>query len=78
MAGRAARGDVMLVRFPRPDKEGPVVPITSTIRGVPSEVVLDETDGMHGKERPREARGADRDGEDGKGVPSLVLRAWMR
>ncbi|HLY63588.1 MAG TPA: type II toxin-antitoxin system PemK/MazF family toxin [Terriglobia bacterium] len=63
MAGVIARGDVRLVRFPRPDKQRPVVvltresaigylsavtvaPITSTIRGVPSEVLLTEADGM--------------------------------
>lgn len=63
MAGAIARGDVRLVRFPRPDKQRPVVvltresaigylsavtvaPITSTIRGVPSEVLLTEDDGM--------------------------------
>lgn len=63
MAGGLVRGDVRLLRFPRPDKERPVVvltrdsaigylsrvtvaPITSTIRGVPSEVVLNEGDGM--------------------------------
>ena len=63
MAGRLERGEIRLYRFPRPDKERPVliltrgsaisylsrvtvVPITSTIRGVPSEVTLDEQDGM--------------------------------
>ena len=65
MAGAIARGDVRLYRFPRPDKQRPVVvltresaiaylsavtvaPITSTIRGVPSEVRLTESDGMKG------------------------------
>ena len=63
MAGMIARGDIRLYRFPRPDKQRPVVvltrnsaiaylsavtvaPITSTIRGVPSEVRLSEADGM--------------------------------
>ena len=63
MAGAIARGDVRLYRFPRPDKQRPVVvltresaiaylsavtvaPITSTIRGVPSEVRLTESDGL--------------------------------
>jgi len=63
MAGRLARGEVRLFRFPAPDKERPVViltrgsaldylsrvtiaPITSTVRGVPSEVVLGPEDGM--------------------------------
>jgi mRNA interferase MazF len=63
MAGAITRGEVRLYRFPRPDKERPVVvltrqsaiaylsavtvaPITSTIRGVPSEVCLTEADGM--------------------------------
>jgi mRNA interferase MazF len=63
MAGRIARGDVRLYRFPPPDKERPVVvltrdnvvgllskvtiaPITSTMRGAMSEVMLDENDGM--------------------------------
>ena len=65
MAGAVARGDIRLYRFPRPDKQRPVVvltresaiaylsavtvaPITSTIRGVPSEVRLTEADGMKG------------------------------
>lgn len=65
MAGAIARGDIRLYRFPRPDKQRPVVvltrdsamgylsaamvaPITSTIRGVPSEVCLSEADGMKG------------------------------
>jgi mRNA interferase MazF len=65
MAGGLARGEVRLYRFPRPDKERPVVvltrssaigylstvtiaPITSTIRGIPSEVILGEVDGMKG------------------------------
>jgi mRNA interferase MazF len=63
MAGKVARGEVRLYRFPFPDKERPVLiltrenfigflstvtiaPITSTIRGAQSEVVLDEQDGM--------------------------------
>jgi mRNA interferase MazF len=63
MAGRLERGDVRLVRFPRPDKARPVLiltrdstlryltrvtvaPITSTLRGVPSEVALGPEDGM--------------------------------
>ena len=62
MAGRIARGDVRLYKFPPPDEKRPVVvltrdsaiaylstvtvaPITSTIR-VPSEVVLNEEDGV--------------------------------
>ena len=66
MAGAIGRGEVRLYRFPRPDKQRPVVvltrdsaisylsaitvaPVTSTIRGVPSEVLLTEDDGM--KER---------------------------
>jgi mRNA interferase MazF len=64
MAGAIARGDVRLYQFSHPDKQRPVVltrgsaigylsavtvaPITSTIRGVPSEVVLTEGDGMKG------------------------------
>lgn len=60
-----ARGEIRFYRFPRPDKQRPVVvltrdsaiaylssvtvaPITSTIRGVPSEVLLSEADGMKG------------------------------
>ena len=63
VAGLIGRGEVRLYRFPRPDKQRPVVvltrdsaigylsavtvaPITSTIRGVPSEVLLTERDGM--------------------------------
>jgi mRNA interferase MazF len=63
VAGAIERGEVRLYRFPRPDKQRPVVvltrdsaigylsavtvaPITSTIRGVPSEVLLTERDGM--------------------------------
>ena len=63
VAGAIGRGEVRLYRFPRPDKQRPVVvltrnsaigylsaitvaPITSTIRGVPSEVLLTERDGM--------------------------------
>jgi mRNA interferase MazF len=65
VAGPIARGEIRLYRFPRPDKERPVVvltrdsavgylaavtvaPITSTIRSVPSEVLLSEADGMKG------------------------------
>jgi mRNA interferase MazF len=57
------RGEVRLFRFPRPDKQRPVVvltresaipylsavtvaPITSTLRGVPSEIRLTVADGM--------------------------------
>lgn len=63
MAEGIVRGQVRLYRFPRPDKQRPVVvltresaigylsrvtvaPVTSIVRGVPSEVVLDQTDGM--------------------------------
>jgi mRNA interferase MazF len=63
MAEDLTRGEVRLYRFPKPDKERPVVvltrtaalkhltrvtvaPITSTIRDIPTEVRLDETDGM--------------------------------
>jgi mRNA interferase MazF len=63
LAGRVERGEIRLLRFPRPDKERPVLvltrssaleylsrttvaPITSTIRGVPSEVPLGPDDGM--------------------------------
>jgi mRNA interferase MazF len=63
MAGRIARGDIRLVRFPAPDKQRPVLvltrdsaigylsrvtvaPLTSTIRGVPSEVTLGPDDGL--------------------------------
>jgi mRNA interferase MazF len=63
VAGEIARGDIRLYRFPRPDKQRPVLvltrqsaigyltavsvaPVTSTIRGVPSEVLLTEEDGM--------------------------------
>lgn len=63
MAGTIERGEIRLYRFPRPDKQRPVVvltrnsaigylsavtvaPITSTVRGVPSEVQLTEKDGM--------------------------------
>ena len=66
MAGRLNRGDVHLYRFPRPDKQRPVLvltrdsaighlstvtvaPITSTIRDVPSEMILDADDGMKGR-----------------------------
>lgn len=65
MAGGLERGEVRLCRFPRPDKERPVLvltrgaaleylsrvtvaPVTSTIRGVPSEVLLGIEDGMRG------------------------------
>jgi mRNA interferase MazF len=57
------RGDVRWYRFPRPDKDRPIViltrdsaekylgevtiaPITTTIRDIPSEVVLGKDDGM--------------------------------
>jgi mRNA-degrading endonuclease toxin of MazEF toxin-antitoxin module len=57
VAGKVARGDIRLFRFPEPDKQRPVLvltrdsiidrlsritvaPVTSTIRGVASEVVL--------------------------------------
>ena len=63
VAGVIERGDIRFYRFPRPDKQRPVVvltrnsaisylsavtvaPITSTVRGVPSEVLLTEKDGM--------------------------------
>jgi mRNA interferase MazF len=63
VAGKVARGDIRLFRFPEPDKQRPVVvltrdsiidrlsritvaPVTSTIRGVASEVVLGPDDGM--------------------------------
>ena len=62
MAGKVARGDIRLFRFPEPDKQRPVLvlthdsiidrlsritvaPVTSTIRGVASEVVLGPDDG---------------------------------
>lgn len=63
MAGKLSRGDVYLCRFAPPDKQRPVLvltrdsvlghlvtvaPITSTIRGVPSEVALGVDDGMKG------------------------------
>jgi mRNA interferase MazF len=65
LAGGLERGEIRLCRFPRPDKERPVLvltrgsaieylsrvtvaPITSTIRGVPSEVLLGVGDGMRG------------------------------
>jgi mRNA interferase MazF len=65
LAGGLERGEVRLCRFPRPDKERPVLvltrggaleylsrvtvaPVTSTIRGVPSEVLLGVEDGMRG------------------------------
>lgn len=57
------RGEILLCRFPLPNKQRPVLvltrdsaiphlntvtvaPITSTIRNVPSEVILDTGDGM--------------------------------
>ena len=63
MAGRLERGEVRLVRFPKPDKQRPglvltrgsaleflntvtIAPITSTIRNIPTEVVLGAEDGM--------------------------------
>jgi len=63
VAGVVARGEIRLFRFPRPDKQRPVVvltrdsiidrlarvtvaPVTSTIRGVASEVLLGPDDGM--------------------------------
>jgi mRNA interferase MazF len=63
LAGRLERGEIRLYRFPKPDKERPVLiltrgsaipylsrvtvaPITSTIRGVPSEVPLGPEDGL--------------------------------
>lgn len=63
MAGRIARGEIRLVRFPAPDKSRPVLvltrdsaipylsrvtvaPITSTIRAVPSEVIVGPDDGL--------------------------------
>jgi mRNA interferase MazF len=63
LAGRLERGEIRLYRFPKPDKERPVLiltrdgaisylsrvtvaPITSTIRGVPSEVALGPEDGL--------------------------------
>ena len=62
MASKIARGDIRLYQFAPPNKTGPVLvltrgsaiptvtvaPVTSTIRGVPSEVALDESDGMKG------------------------------
>ena len=60
---RLRRGEVRWYRFPRPDKNRPVViltrdsvleylgeatvaPITRTVRGIPSEVVLGPEDGL--------------------------------
>jgi mRNA interferase MazF len=60
---RLKRGEVRWYRFPRPDKNRPVViltrdsvleylgeatvaPITRTVRGIPSEVVLGPEDGL--------------------------------
>jgi mRNA interferase MazF len=65
VAGAIARGEVRLYRFPRPDKQRPVVvltresaiaypsavtvaSITSTVRDVPSQVLLTVADGMKG------------------------------
>jgi mRNA interferase MazF len=61
VAGAIARGEVRLYQFPHPDKQRPVIvltreslsavtvaPVTSSIRGVPSEVLLTEADGMKG------------------------------
>jgi len=62
VAGRIARGEVRLYQFAARDKKRPLVltrnsaiaylstvtvaPVTSRIRGLPSEVVLNEEDGM--------------------------------
>ena len=61
MAAGIRRGDIRLYQFAPPDKKKPVVVLTRgsaiaylstvtvapiTIRGVPSEIVLDEEDGM--------------------------------
>jgi len=63
VARRLERGEIRLVRFPRPDKQRPVLvltrqtalgyltgvtvaPISSTVRGVPSEVMLGAEDGL--------------------------------
>jgi len=63
VAGRIERGEIRLVRFPRPDKPRPVLvltrdsalsylsrvtvaPITSSIRDVPSEVLVGPDDGL--------------------------------
>jgi mRNA interferase MazF len=63
VAGRIERGDIRLVRFPRPDKPRPVLvltrssaidylsrvtvaPITSSIRDVPSEVLVGLDEGL--------------------------------
>ncbi len=62
MAGRIARGEIRLYQFAAPDKKRPVLILTrnsaiaylstvtvapiTTIRGVPSEVILNEEDGM--------------------------------
>ncbi len=63
MAGRIERGEIRLVRFPRPGKPRPVLvltrcsalsylsrvtvaPITSSIRDVPSEVLVGPDDGL--------------------------------
>lgn len=63
MAERIERGDIRLVRFPRPDKPRPVLvltrgsaidylsrvtvaPITSSIRDVPSEVLVGPDEGL--------------------------------
>jgi mRNA interferase MazF len=50
------RGEVRWYRFASPDKRRPVVnlgvvtvaPVTSVVREIPSEVALDEADGMRG------------------------------
>lgn len=61
MAGTLSRGDIRLCRFAPPNKQRPVLvltrdsaighlaTVTSTIRGVPSEVALDIDDGMKGR-----------------------------
>lgn len=58
MAGRVSRGDVWMYEFRKPDKLRPVVvvsrqdatvmiaPVTSTIRGIPSEVVIGVDEGL--------------------------------
>ena len=63
MAREVTRGDVRLFRFPKPDKERPVLvltrssalrflnrvtvaPITTAVRDIPTEVILNEADGM--------------------------------
>jgi len=66
MAREVTRGDVRLFRFPKPDKQRPVLvltrssalhflnrvtvaPITTTVRDIPTEVVLDDADGMRAR-----------------------------